>query len=76
MGIFHQLVVEVIDLIVLVSMAAKKGIGSFLKAQASSKIKATTEEELKVKGVSNISPDDVLGLSKPTKSLLNTTLDC
>ncbi len=48
-------------------MASKsKGIGGFLKAQASSKIKATTEEELRSKGA--ISPEDVLGLSKPCKS--------
>ena len=51
-------------------MASKtKGIGGFLKAQASSKIKATTEEELKAKLPSEITADDVLGLSKPCHCL-------
>ena len=49
-------------------MASKgKGIGGFLKAQASSKIKPTTEDELLPK--KEITPDDVLGLSKPCRSV-------
>lgn len=52
-----------------------KGIGGFLKgAAASSKVKRTTEAEL-VDKAGSISPDDVLGLSKPTEKYLCKTTD-
>ena len=51
-------------------MASKgKGIGGALKAAAASKIKPTTEEELRALPATTISPEHILGLSKPCQGM-------
>ena len=56
-------------------MASKgKGIGGALKAAAASKIKPTTEEELRSLPATTITPEHILGLSKPCQGTPETPL--